>query len=47
MPKTTPAIKVTAVRSRGAKVVLHGDAYDDAYARARELAELSSSLKPV
>ena len=37
MPKTTPAIKVTAVRSRGAKVVLHGDAYDDAYEHARVL----------
>ena len=37
MPKTTPAIKVNAVRNRGAEVVLHGDAYDDAYQHAREL----------
>lgn len=37
MPKTTPAIKVQAVRSRGAKVVLHGDAYDDALAHSLEL----------
>lgn len=38
MPRTTPAIKVTAVRNhRGAKVVLHGDAYDDAYEHARAL----------
>jgi len=38
MPDTTPQIKVDAVRSRGAKVVLHGDTYDDAYALARRLA---------
>ena len=37
MPKTTPAIKVAAVRSYGAKTVLVGDAYDDAYQHAREL----------
>lgn len=37
MPKTTPAIKVSAVRSYGAKAVLIGDAYDDAYQHAREL----------
>ena len=30
MPKTTPEIKVTAVKSLGAKVVLHGNNYDDA-----------------
>lgn len=39
MPKTTPAIKVDAVRRRGAKVVLHGDAYDDAAAHANKLVE--------
>lgn len=39
MPKTTPQIKVAAVRSYGAKAVLHGDAYDDAYSHAIELAE--------
>jgi len=37
MPKTTPEIKVDAVRRFGGEVVLHGIAYDDAYARAREL----------
>lgn len=37
MPVTTPSIKVDAVRSLGGEVVLHGDAYDDAYAKAREL----------
>lgn len=31
MPVTTPEIKVQAVVARGAKVILHGDTYDDAY----------------
>ena len=37
MPITTPQVKVDAVRSRGGKVVLSGDTYDDAYAYARQL----------
>ena len=37
MPVTTPRIKVEAVAARGAQVVLHGDSYDDAYAKAMEL----------
>jgi threonine dehydratase len=37
MPLTTPQVKVDAVRDRGAEVVLHGDSYSDAYARALEL----------
>ncbi len=37
MPVTTPDIKVNAVRGRGAKVVLHGDSYDEAAAHARKL----------
>jgi threonine dehydratase len=37
MPVTTPVVKVDAVRARGAAVILHGDAYDDAYAYARQL----------
>lgn len=39
MPVTTPSIKVDAVRARGATVVLHGDSFDQASARARELVE--------
>src|SRR6187549_1773698 len=31
MPVTTPHIKIAAVEARGAKVVLHGDSYSDAY----------------
>jgi len=37
MPVTTPSIKVDAVRSLAGEVILHGDNYDDAYARGREL----------
>jgi threonine dehydratase len=37
MPVTTPRIKVEAVAARGAQVVLHGDSYSDAYAKALEL----------
>ncbi|MFQ5983523.1 MAG: pyridoxal-phosphate dependent enzyme, partial [Woeseiaceae bacterium] len=40
MPVTTPSIKVEAVKSLGGEVILHGDAYDDAYAHARELEKL-------
>jgi threonine dehydratase len=39
MPKTTPAIKVQAVRSYGAKTLLHGDTYDEACAFAQALGE--------
>jgi threonine dehydratase len=39
MPKTTPPIKVKAVRSLGAKIVLHGDSYDEACDHAKVLAE--------
>jgi threonine dehydratase len=37
MPSTTPQIKIQAVAGRGAKVVLHGDSYSDAYQHALEL----------
>jgi threonine dehydratase len=39
MPKTTPDVKVSNVRRLGGKVVLHGDAYDDAAAYAKKLVE--------
>jgi threonine dehydratase len=38
MPKTTPQIKVDAVRSYGAQIELHGNSYDDAYQHASQLA---------
>ncbi len=37
MPKTTPEIKVRAVKHLGAKVELSGNSYDEAYQRARKL----------
>src|SRR5678815_4533672 len=37
MPVTTPRIKVEAVAARGAKVVLYGDSYTEAYVKAMEL----------
>ncbi len=37
MPKTTPLIKVEATKNYGAKVVLHGDCYDEAYQEAIRL----------
>lgn len=37
MPRTTPQIKVDAVRNRGAKVVLQGDTYDEASVHAHKL----------
>lgn len=37
MPLTCPDIKVRAVKARGAKVVLQGDAFDDAYAYSQKL----------
>lgn len=37
MPKTTPAIKVDAVRARGAKVELYGESYSDSYEYAQKL----------
>jgi len=38
MPKTTPVIKVNSVREKGARIILHGDAYDEAYEHAKQLA---------
>ncbi len=37
MPATTPLLKVEATRAYGADVVLHGDSFDDAEAKAEEL----------
>ncbi|HZI83256.1 MAG TPA: threonine ammonia-lyase, biosynthetic [Casimicrobiaceae bacterium] len=44
MPITTPSIKTQAVAGRGAKVVLHGDSYSDAYARALALARSTGAV---
>ncbi len=46
MPVTTPHIKIAAVEARGAKVVLHGDSYSDAYrARARAAEDLARDVR--
>jgi len=37
MPTTTPQIKINAVKSRGAEVILIGDSYSDAYIHALTL----------
>lgn len=39
MPKSTPIAKVSATQGYGAKVVLHGECYDDAYKKAVEIQE--------
>jgi threonine dehydratase len=44
MPITTPSIKIQAVAGRGAEVVLHGDSYSDAYARATALARANGAV---
>ena len=43
MPEPTPSVKVTQTAGHGARVVLHGAMFDDAYAKAREL-ELEEGL---
>jgi len=42
MPKTTPRIKVDAVKSHGARTILVGDNYDEACAYATQYAEKES-----
>ncbi|MFO1155146.1 MAG: threonine ammonia-lyase, biosynthetic [Rhodospirillales bacterium] len=37
MPRTTPDIKVQAVRALGGRVTLHGENFDEAYIHARKL----------
>ena len=37
MPATTPIIKVEATKKFGVEVILHGDNYDEAYQKSREL----------
>ncbi len=39
MPRTTPEIKVSAVRALGGTVVLHGDAFPEALAHALQMAD--------
>ncbi|WP_242341452.1 MULTISPECIES: threonine ammonia-lyase [unclassified Anaeromyxobacter] len=40
MPETTPITKVANTRAHGARIVLHGANYDEAYAEARRLEQV-------
>src|SRR5512145_2387144 len=42
MPETTPILKVANTRALGAKIVLHGSSYDEAYAEARRIEQQES-----
>lgn len=42
MPTTTPLLKVNSTRELGGNVILHGDCYDDAYNKAKELESLEN-----
>lgn len=44
MPKTTPIAKVTATEGYGARVVLAGSCYDEAYAEARAIEEREGAV---
>ena len=37
MPAPTPAVKVSQTERHGAEIVLHGDTFDEAFAKAREI----------
>jgi threonine dehydratase len=37
MPTNTPTVKVSQTEEHGARVILHGERFDDAFARAREM----------
>lgn len=43
MPKAAPIVKAQATEGYGAKVVLYGDCYDDAYTRACQLCDEQSA----
>ena len=44
MPITSPSIKIDAVKSLGAEVILHGDNYDEAFTKAKEIEKKESSI---
>jgi threonine dehydratase len=39
MPRSTPIAKISATEGYGAEIVLHGDGYDAAYERARQICD--------
>ena len=44
MPVTTPSIKVDSVKKFGAKVLLHGDSFDEAFSFAKNLSQESDAV---
>ena len=44
MPKTTPQIKIDAVKNLGGEVVLAGESFNDAYDHAKELVEQKNMI---
>lgn len=44
MPETAPIAKVVATKNYGAEVVLCGEVYDDAYAKAREIEKATGAV---
>jgi threonine dehydratase len=40
MPATTPLVKVNNTKAYGAKVILYGENYDEAYEHACDLADV-------
>ncbi|MBU5454275.1 threonine ammonia-lyase [Caproiciproducens sp. MSJ-32] len=44
MPKTTPFLKVQSTKNYGGNIVLHGECYDDAYLKAKEIEKETGSV---
>ncbi len=44
MPQSAPIAKIAATEGYGARVILHGESYDDAYAKATELQAESNAV---
>jgi threonine dehydratase len=44
MPRTTPSIKIDAVKSYGAEVELYGDSYSDAYEHSQDIIRSSGRI---
>ncbi|MCL2341567.1 MAG: threonine ammonia-lyase [Firmicutes bacterium] len=44
MPRSTPIAKIAATEEYGAEVVLHGNCYDEAYAKANEISKQTGAV---
>ncbi|MEM4582360.1 MAG: threonine ammonia-lyase [Desulfurococcaceae archaeon] len=44
MPETAPPFKINSTKSYGAKVILHGSIYDDAYRKAMEIVNETGAI---